>query len=260
MDEVKKSKWIVLRGLGRGFGHWGSFQAKLKQAFPNDEFYFLDLPGNGLLNKETSPTKMAEYVPSMLTQLKATTFEKTTGQVYGIGLSLGGMIITEWANQQPDFFTKIFLINTSSAGISKPWKRMSLFVVKNSFKQLFAKTIDEMELNSLLVTTGLSAEKIKKDYGIDYQSNIQFSKDHPISGKNIFHQLIAAVRYVFPKKLNTPAVIINGAGDRFVDPTCSIEIHNQWKSPLLTHPTAGHDIAFEDAAWLIEKIKMMTVS
>lgn len=259
MDEVKKTKWIVLRGLGRGFGHWGSFQAKIKQQFSNDEFYFLDLPGNGLLNHETSPTNMADYVPAMIRQLNATAFEKTKGPVYGIGLSLGGMIITEWACQQPDFFTKIFLINTSSAGISKPWQRMSWLVVRNAGKQLFAKTIEDRELNSLLVTTGLTPEKIKKDFGIDYQSNIQFSKDHPISSKNIFRQMAAAVKYVFPSKIKTPAVIINGAGDRFVDPECSIEISQQWKAPLLTHPTAGHDIAFEDSDWLIEKIKMMTV-
>ena len=43
---MKKNKWIVLRGLGRGHGHWGTFLKKMETAFPNDRFYWLEILKN----------------------------------------------------------------------------------------------------------------------------------------------------------------------------------------------------------------------
>jgi len=254
---VPVTKWIVLRGLGRGFGHWGSFQDKLRGAFPRDEIYFIDLPGNGTLNQETSPIHISDYVEYLENQLKMTAFYETEGPVYGIGLSLGGMVMTEWARQFEDFFTRIFLINTSASNFSGPWRRISIPVFLNSIKQVFNKKglVEDFELNSLLITTSLDAQKIRKEFAHDHQSNVAFTKEYPITKKNILRQLFAASRYFFPQTLKTSVVLINGAKDRFVNPACSVDIQKRWSCKLVTHPTAGHDIAFEDAAWLIDVIQ-----
>ncbi|MBC7465833.1 MAG: alpha/beta hydrolase [Bdellovibrio sp.] len=255
MVQVEKIKWIVLRGLGRGYGHWGSFQQKMRDAFPHDEIYFIDLPGNGILNGEMSPLKISQYVSFLENQLKMSAFFETNGPVYGIGLSLGGMVMIEWANQFEDFFTKIFLINTSASNFSKPWKRISIPVFLNTAKQVFKNTIENLEMNSLKITTSLSEDQIRTQFGEDYKSNIAFTKKYPITKENVMRQLFAASKYFFPKVMKTPVVLINGANDRFVNPSCSLDIQSVWKCKLVTHPTAGHDVAFEDAKWLIDLVK-----
>lgn len=257
MVQVEKRRWVILRGLGRGYGHWGSFQEKMRQEFSNDLCYFIDIPGNGLLNQLTSPLKISEYIAFMQTQLQQSDFYSYTGPVYGVGLSLGGMIMTEWITQQPDFFKKVFIINTSASNFSKPWDRMSTLVMKNALKQLTAKRIEDFELNSLKITTGLSEDQIRNEFGKDYQSNIDFTKKYPITTKNIFRQLIAAFRYKFPNTVKTPVVLINGAKDKFVNPKCTTDIAAHWKCPVVTDRQGGHDIAFEDAKWLIQQFKEM---
>lgn len=255
MVQVEKAKWIVLRGLGRGYGHWGSFQHKMREAFPNDELYFIDLPGNGVMNGQSSPLKIGQYVSYLENQLKMSAFYETEGPVYGIGLSLGGMVMTEWASQFETFFTKIFLINTSASNFSKPWKRISIPVFLNTAKQVFKMTVEQSELNSLKITTNLSEETIRGEFGDDYKSNIAFTKKYPITKENVLRQLFAASRYFFPGAMTTPTVLINGAKDRFVNPSCSVDIQEVWKCKLVTHPTAGHDVAFEDGPWIIKQLK-----
>ena len=49
-------------------------------------------------------------------------------------------------------------------------------------------------------------------------------------------------------------VLLSGAKDRFVNPKCSEDIKKNWGCDLWTHPNAGHDIAFEDPKWLIDKL------
>lgn len=252
---MSTTKWIVLRGLGRGHGHWGTFIGKLGQALPDDKIYWLDLPGNGFLNKSVSPTAIESYVPALERQLKASNFFSVEGRTLGVGLSLGAMVLTEWAQQQPKRFNKVFLINTSAANLSKPWKRISLRVFANSLKQLFTSELEQFELNSLKLTTTLSEEIIKSKYKEDFRAVIDFSKKYPIEKRNILRQLLAASRYVFPQRPAVPTVLLCGAGDQFVNPACSSDIKRRWDCDLLTHPTAGHDLAFEDSDWLIETLK-----
>ncbi|MFZ3230594.1 MAG: alpha/beta hydrolase [Pseudobdellovibrio sp.] len=254
MVQIKKTRWIVLRGLGRGCGHWGFFQDKLRQAFPDELFYFLDLPGNGFLNKQISPLSISDYVPFLKQQLAATTFFDSDGPVFGIGLSLGGMVLTEFASKEANLFTQIFLINTSASNFSAPYQRISFLVLMNSVKQILTSKIEDFEMNSLLVTTNLSELVIRSKFLKDYNSNVDFTKNNPITKINIVRQLIAAALYKFPKKKPTHVQLINGANDQFVNPKCSIDIKKKWNCDLVTHPTAGHDIAFEDSSWLIEII------
>ncbi len=256
---MSTTKWIVLRGLGRGHGHWGTFIQKLASALPEDKIYWLDLPGNGFLNAQTSPLAIEDYVSSLEQQLKATDFFDSHGRTIGVGLSLGAMVMAEWAHQHPSRFNKIFLVNTSAANLSKPWKRISMRVFANTLKQLFTSELEQFELNSLKITTTLSEEIIKSKFNDDYKAVIEFTKKYPITMRNILRQLLAASRYVFPKQPAVPTTLISGAGDRFVNPTCSDDIKRWWQCDLVIHPTAGHDLAFEDSSWLIETLKAHSV-
>ena len=252
---MSKRKWIILRGLGRGHGHWGTFIQKLEAAFLKDKIFWLDLPGNGFLNKESSPVVIQDYVASLEQQLKNSNFFEISGPTIGVGLSLGGMVLTEWVQQKPSRFDQIFLINTSAANLSKPWKRISLRVLANALKQLFTSQLEQFELNSLKMTTTLNEEIIKSKFIDDYRAVREFSKKYPITKKNIFRQLLAASKYQFPRRPAVPTILISGAGDRFVNSDCSHDLKQWWKCDLIMHPTAGHDLAFEDPNWLIEILK-----
>ncbi len=252
---MNRTKWVILRGLGRGHGHWGTFISKLTAAVPEDSIYWLDLPGNGFLNAAVSPVKIEDYISSLENQLQLTDFFHTKGRCVGVGLSLGAMVLTEWSQQQSQRFDKIILINTSAANFSKPWKRISLQVLANSMKQLFTTELEQFEMNSLQITTTLTEDMIRANFNDSYQAVIEFSKKYPIEKGNITRQLLAAARYLFPKKITVPTVLISGAGDKFVNPQCSQDIKNHWGCELVVHPTAGHDIAFEDSDWLIQTLK-----
>ena len=108
---MKKNKWIFIRGLGRGHGHWGTFIKKFETAVQNDSVYWLDLPGNGFLNNQVSPLKIPTYILAMEEQLKATDFFQVEGKTLGVGLSMGAMVLTEWSQQQNSFFDKIYLMS-----------------------------------------------------------------------------------------------------------------------------------------------------
>lgn len=250
-----QNKWIVIRGLGRGYGHWGSFQNKLGKSFPKDQVYFLDLPGNGVLNKQKSPLNMTDYIPYLEEQLIRTDYFLNPGLTYGIGLSLGGMVLTEWALQKKERFSKIFLTNSSASNFSKPWQRISFSVFLQTLKiVLNSKDIQYSELKSLLLTTNISEEKFKNEFFLDLQTNIEFTKKYPITYANVARQLWSASRYHFPEKAPVPAVIFFADNDRFVHKSCSLAIQKKWSVPAEMHPTAGHDIAFEDGDWVIQKL------
>ena len=56
------STWILLRGLTREQGHWGTFPALLRVALgpaSGSSIVPIDLPGNGVLNALQSPTHIA---------------------------------------------------------------------------------------------------------------------------------------------------------------------------------------------------------
>ncbi len=252
---MKKNKWIFIRGLGRGRGHWGTFISQFESAVPDDRVYWLDLPGNGILNKQKSPLSIPEYIASLEVQLKATDFFQIDGPTYGVGLSLGAMVLTEWTQLRRQQFDKIFLINTSAANFSKPWRRISIQVLVNSVKQLLTARTEKFELNSLLFTTNLNEKKITTEYKKSFEKVIQFSNDFPIKKMNIFRQLIAASKYSFPEQQSCSVILLRGACDRFVNSQCSVDIQNRWGCVLETHPSAGHDIAFEDAGWVIAHLK-----
>ena len=86
--------WILIRGLGRGVGHWATFESRIKNKFPTDRFYFIDLPGNGYLHEVEAPTDLTEYTPYIIQQLKKQNYD-FKDKAYGLGFSLGAMALVD---------------------------------------------------------------------------------------------------------------------------------------------------------------------
>ena len=245
--------WILIRGLARGAGHWGVFPDKLLQAFPHDKIYYVDVPGNGYLNKVATPLKVSEFIQTFDEQLKKQGFDSSL-PTYGYSLSLGSMAMVEWAKQRPGFFKKIYISNTSAANFSNVFKRLSVDAMALGVRMRFMHSPEEREIASLEVTTTLSKEQILSDYKQAFQSMLSFSKTNPAQPKNILRQLLAASTYAFPKTAPTEVVLMSGGKDKFVSAQCSKDIENKWHCKHLIHPVAGHDISFQFPDWVIEQI------
>lgn len=257
MNTSNHKNWILIRGLARGVGHWASFSAKLQKEFPNDSFYFIDIPGNGRLNHLKTPLKISGFIPFFEQQLQQQNFDSSQ-PTFGLSLSLGSMAMVEWAQQKPKFFEKIILMNTSAANFSNIFRRLSPTALMLGFKLAFQRKLRQREILSLQATTSLKLSQIEKDFLEDLTLIEDFSRKHSTKATNTLRQLIAAALYVFPKIAPCKTVILNGAKDRFVSPHCSQTIAQNWQTAIVIHPEAGHDISFQFPEWVIEQMKYNT--
>ena len=245
--------WVLVRGLGRGIGHWATFQERIKNKFPADRFYFVDLPGNGYLSEIETPTDLVEFTPYIIQQLKKQNYD-FKDKAYGLGFSLGAMALVELQNFAPHFFEKIILINTSAANFSSVFKRLRPKAIFLAFQLAFVKDLAKRELKTLTVTTSLTTKTITEKYQKDVDQIIEFSQKYRSKPSNIIKQLFAASKYQFPLRRNCRVLLLSGALDSFVSPDCSMDIENRWQCEHEIHPNAGHDLCFEDPEWVIENM------
>ena len=50
-------------------------------------------------------------------------------------------------------------------------------------------------------------------------------------------------------------LLLQSLGDHLVNPVCSTRIAGHWRWPLVSHPTAGHDLTLDDGEWVIAQIR-----
>lgn len=243
----KPNNWILLRGLARGAGHWGSFVDRMKKRFPDDKFELIDLPGNGSRNDETSPLKISDYVKD----LRAHSEFVKKGQSFKIlSVSLGAMITVEWMREFPHEVQKAYLVCTSSSGHSPIFQR---FLPINYLKaaHLFMAQGDETEYEKTVLEMVTNSHERRQAEGLALMA---YSKVHPMHVQNIVRQLFAASRYRFPKQAPGDIQLIGSHGDKLVSPKCTLKIGESWGLRPMMHPWAGHDIAIDDPEWLIEHL------
>lgn len=241
----QSKNWIILRGLARGVGHWGSYTEKMKQRFPRDKFELIDLPGNGLRNNEFSPLNIFEYVDDLRAHSQ---FIKEEKQVCILAVSLGAMITVEWMRRYPDDVKKAFLVCTSSSNYSSFYKRFLPLNYLMAAQMLRKKGIEKEKVILKMVTNNLQ----RREAELNMLS--EFSNKYPLRVQNIFRQLFAASRYKFPEKPPGEVKLIGSYGDRLVSPHCTLKIAESWDLTAVMHPWAGHDIAIDDPDWLIEQL------
>jgi pimeloyl-ACP methyl ester carboxylesterase len=49
-------------------------------------------------------------------------------------------------------------------------------------------------------------------------------------------------------------LLLCSRGDRLVHPDCSRALARRWQCALAEHPDAGHDLALDDADWVVARI------
>ncbi len=237
-------KWILLRGLAREQGHWGSFVEQLRQAFPGHQFYPVDLPGTGVHFKDTSPLTIGEIRQCVQHQVA-----HIPPPYNVLALSLGGMVALDWAQHvSKGEIQQLVLINTSS-GFSPPWQRMRpgawpCLLRLLTRRELFQREADVLALSS---NRPLALGTVKHWYSIQRQ--------RPVSARNALRQITAAARFRPADKRPMPdALLLASCRDRLVSWRCSQALEQRWQWTLRLHPDAGHDLPLDDPQWIIDQI------
>jgi pimeloyl-ACP methyl ester carboxylesterase len=256
MTTKKLNYWFLIRGLMRESVHWEDFPAKFEAAFPGHRAITLDLPGVGEQWNVKSPLTVSEIAHSIREQAKKIVerMSQPSGSqpaCYLLAISLGGMVALDWIQKFPGEIQGGVFINTSLSGINPFYKRLKPRAWIPLFEIVLTSNVRNRERKVLQLTTS--------QYPIQDSSlterMIAYRK-HPATKTNFLRQLIAASRFSpMPKKIKTPVLLLNSAGDRLVDSSCSIQIQAKWNWELKTHPSANHDLPLEDPDWVIAQIR-----
>lgn len=249
---MSSDNWVLLRGLTRESGHWGDFPQRLLPALrseqPDARLELLDLPGNGDLHRQSSPTR----VPDMVEACRAELQRRGLQPPYQLlAMSLGAMVASDWAARYPYELKAVVLINTSLRPFSAFFRRLrpsnywSLLALS-----LFRLSLRQREARVLAMTTRLQPqpERVLDDW-------VRLQRRHPVRRRNALRQLLAAVRYrASPARPHPPMLLLCSKGDELVDWRCSQAISRAWGAPLRLHAQAGHDLPLDDGDWVARNV------
>lgn len=239
--------WVLLRGLTRESGHWGLFPQTLGRCLPGARVVALDLPGNGRLHCEPSPTRIDAMTLACRRQLQALGIDPPW---HLLAMSLGAMVAVDWAVRLPQEVASCVLINTSLRPFS-PWYRrlrparypmLAALAMGHPSSRHREEAILRMTSRHLVTTRPV----------VDEWTALR--DERPVSRTNALRQLVAAARYRAP--LQAPAVpllVLASRCDALVDPRCSRYLAKAWGADFAEHPSAGHDLPLDDGPWVVEQ-------
>lgn len=245
---MASTHWVFLRGLIRQHRHWEDFPQRFQAAFPDARIVLLDLPGNGDLYREDSCSSMAEMVESAREQLQAHVNHEPVNL---LALSLGAMIGIEWMERYPEEIRRAVLMNTSLRGMSR-------------FRERLRPATYGAFLRGLLFASPLEREQLVLELSVNLYPHKQalaekwaaYARAQPTGFMNALRQLFAAATYTAPPaRPHEHVLLLQSLGDHLVDPVCTTRLAECWRWPLVSHPTAGHDLTLDDGDWVIAQIR-----
>ena len=242
--------WVLLRGLAREPGHWGSFTEHFGDALqPGDRMIALDLPGNGALHAACSPLTIAAMAVACRDGLR----QRGAPPPYVlVALSLGGMVALQWSQESPEEIEGCVLINSSVGGRSPFWERLRPRNYARVLRLLLPGLPAQAREGRVLAMT--SAAPGRHPHVIAQWAAI--ANDRPVSVSNVVRQLVAAARYQQPRTPPAvPVLLLASARDQLVSPRCSLRLASAWAVPLVLHLHAGHDLPLDDPEWVIDQIQ-----
>lgn len=234
--------WLLLRGLTREQSHWGDFPRRLAERFPGHRFHCADLPGTGVRLNEQSPVTIAGIREQVRQSVELP-------EPFGlIGLSMGGMVALDWAQNHPQGVAGLVLINTST-GFSPPWRRMRTAALVSAPGLVFSPA-DRRESAILGLTSRQGATDPET-----LRAWVRIQQQRPVRRAAMLAQLLAAAAYrPHSGAPPVPGMLLASQGDRIVHWRCSHTLSRRWDWPLWLHPEAGHDLPLDDPDWLLERL------
>ena len=238
------NKYVLIRGLVRGNGHWGDFPKFLQSADPGCVIEFCEIPGNGTRNREVTNIDPK----SIIDEFRSRSEFCKQGQPFIIcGVSLGGMLALKWLELYPRDIQKTVVINSSLNSLSSFYDRLNY---RNYFKILKILWTQDLELREKLILQ-LTSNQTPIDWAAE-QKMIEFSRRYPIRKINFIRQLILAQRIHVPKTLKQPIYIVQSLLDGLVNSRCSAHLALYLKAKLISRPKAGHDLPLDEPQWLAD--------
>ncbi len=228
--------------------HWGNFPERLAASLPEANITLLDLPGNGKLHLQRSPTSVTAMANACRQQL----LERGLKPPYNLlALSLGAMVSCNWSSHYQGEIERAVLINTSLRPFSPFYHRLRPANYPKLLRLMSGVTDKKTREHLILQATS------NRDVSLALVEQwTEFVQQYPVSRRNILRQLRAATSYKAP--LSAPPsqlLILSSDGDHLVNPRCSARLSQQWQVPLQTHPWAGHDLTLDDPEWVIKQIE-----
>lgn len=240
------STWLLLRGLTRESRHWGGFAATLQELCGASEVCALDLPGNGRLNRQASPGRIAGMSESCRSQLRAA---GRPPPYHLLALSLGAMVAVDWAARYPEEIAGCVLINTSLRPFSRWHERLKPASYLPLLRLLVERRPEAREGSILRLT---SSRPERPDILAEWTA---YARQNPVSPGNALRQLLAAACYeASAARPAAPLLVLASGRDRLVDPACSRRLAARWGAAFAEHPAAGHDLPLDDPAWVARQI------
>ena len=239
--------WIFLRGLTRETRHWGGFVAQFQAAVPARQVIKLDLPGNGLLNQQSSPMRVHDMMEHCRAQLRT----RHIAPPYRLlAMSLGAMVAVAWASRYPNEIAAQVLINTSLRPFSPFYERLRPANYGVLLKlAVFGASPEAWERTILRITSNKPDDAVVPCWLAWRQAN-------QVSRANALRQLVAAARFRASKAPPaTATLLLAGARDQLVSVACSKALARRWQCDLRIHPSAGHDLPLDDGAWVADQVR-----
>ena len=237
-------RWLLLRGLAREQRHWGEFPRIFQSASGAESVLCLDLPGTGTEHGRSSPGT----IRGIMEDVRGRWIRARGQDVDGWGvvaISLGGMVAQEWARRYPGEFDAAVLINSSTADGCRPWQRIRPVAFVGGVKALLDSDRVNRERIVLRWTT-----RLIQDREAVARAWAAFANERPPDRISALSQLLAAARFVAPRSLDCPVLVVFSLSDEFTDPSCSRVIARRLGASWAAHPRAGHDLPLDDPEWL----------
>lgn len=237
------NRFVLIRGLLREARHWGDFTELLQQQFPSSEILTPDIPGNGCLHKQTSPSTISALTDALRKQLDL------SQPVNLVAISMGGMIAIDWMHRYPKEIQSAVLINTSARPLSPFYLRLRW----QSYPKLLRLLFTPMKQRERAILA-LTSNRHFDDAAL-LESWQRWQQQSPVSFRSAKNQLLAAAIFTLPSRPPHSILIINSKADRLVDYRCSQKLQETWHSHYRQHATAGHDLPLDEPLWLASIIK-----
>jgi pimeloyl-ACP methyl ester carboxylesterase len=238
-------RWLLLRGWTREARHWLDFPRLFADRCAGCTVTAIDLPGSGARWAERSPST----VRGITDRVRSAVDPAGNAPWHIVGLSLGGMVAVDWSSRFPAEVAGCVLINTSLPPFCSPWQRLRPANYPTLLRLLLLPG-DPLarEATILRLTTRSAPAALAASFAA-------YASERPPARANALRQLLAAARFRAPAAPPAvPLLLLAGACDRLVDPACSAALARAWNAPLAVHPTAAHDVALDDPAWIAERI------
>ena len=232
---------ILLRGLAREQEHWGKFPLLLSQSL-GQKVVCIDLPGMGQYWQHRTPASLCGILTLVRRQLR-----QLEPPYHLFAMSLGGMLAMRWAELYPTEVVSLLLVNSSAGGLTPFYQRLKW----QSYPAVLAALCGSLHKREQLILQLTSNKpQVRQAHYADF---VKLASVRPVSRMNAMRQLWAASNFVLPDKPACKVLLLASEQDRLVDVTASKKIAQCWQVPLCLHPWAGHDLALDDPAWLLQQ-------